>query len=282
MIRNPETADSHWKLHAAQWEKVGSPLRPAGEDATLYWNAITSLLAEPDLAEARALLLGVTPEIASLRWPSGSTLLACDSSPAMLAEIWQPSRFPGAFAGALRADWRALPIRSGSVGLVIGDGSLCVLECADDYRACAREFHRTLRPDGGLVLRLFCRPPTPESPEAVLADLRNGSAGGFHAFKWRLVMAMHAADPNARLADIWVRWESEFPEPEEVAALSGWSGDAIGTLAAYRGAPARYSFFSLEEVCELLSPQFELAGAAWPGYELGERCPVASLRRRPA
>lgn len=254
-------------------------MRPAGEDAALYWNAITSLLAEPDLAEARALLLGVTPEIVSLRWPSGSTLLACDSSQAMLAEIWQPSRFPGTFAGAIQADWRALPVRSGSVGLIIGDGSLCVLECVDDYRACAREFHRTLRPGGGLVLRLFCRPETPESPETVLADLRNGKAGGFHAFKWRLVMAIHAADPSAKLADIWARWESEFPEPEEVAALSGWPPDAVGTLAAYRNAPARYSFFSLEEACELLSPQFELAGTAWPSYELGKRCPVASFRR---
>jgi SAM-dependent methyltransferase len=282
MAEYPSLAGSHWKLHAAQWEKVGSPLRPVNEDAALYWSAITSLLAEPDLAAARVLLLGVTPELVSLRWPADSSLFSCDSSPDMLKHIWPLGRFPGAFFGALRADWRALPISSGTFNLIVGDGSLSVLGCADDHRACAREFHRILQPGGGLVLRLFCQPPTPELPEKVLSDLRDGNVGGFHAFKWRLVMAVHASDPDAKLADVWARWKSEFPEPEPVGALSGWPPDAIGTLAAYRDAPARYSFYTLRETCALLSPEFEFIGAAWPNYELGERCPVARFRRRSA
>lgn len=206
-------------------------------------------------------------------------MLACDASLDMLHSIWPLGRFPGAYSSALNADWMAMPLASGACPLIVGDGCLSIFPRAADCRRLAQELHRVLQPGGSLVLRMFCQPPIPESPEEVLADLHRGKVGNFHAFKWRLVMAIHASDDNACLGDIWTRWESEFPQPELVAELSGWSLDAIGTLAAYRNAGARYSFFSLDESCALLSPQFEFVGAAWPGYELGERCPIASFRR---
>jgi len=282
MPGQPTASGSHWTRHAAHWGRVGSPLRPVDEDACLYWRAITSNVEEPDLAAARVLLLGVTPELTSLPWPGGSRLLACDSSLDMLQSIWPLGRFPGAAAGALNANWLALPLAAGACTLVVGDGSLSVFERVDDCRRCAQELHRVLQPDGCLVLRLFCQPQTPESPEQVLADLRRGRVGNFHAFKWRLVMAMHASDENARLADIWARWESEFPDPAKAAALAGWPVDAVRTLEAYRNASARYSFFTLAEVRSMLAKEFEFLGAAWPRYELGERCPIAGFRRRTA
>ena len=279
MTATPATPESHWVRHAAQWGRVGSPLRPVDEDAALYWRAITLALAESDLAAARVLLLGVTPELTALPWPRGSSLLACDSSLAMLQYIWPLGRFSGTFAAALNADWLALPLAPGACHLVVGDGSLSNFSRVEDYRRCARELHRVLPPGGCLVLRLFCPPQEPESPDEVLADLRRGQVGGFHAYKWRLVMAIHASDENARLADVWKRWESAFPAPEAVASLSGWSPDAIRTLEAYRNAAARYSFYSLDEVRSLLAPEFEFLGATGPGYELGERCPIVSFRR---
>ncbi|MDP2783120.1 MAG: methyltransferase domain-containing protein [Sulfurimicrobium sp.] len=214
-----------------------------------------------------------------MRWPADSSLLACDSSLDMLQSIWPLGRFPGAFSAALNADWRALPLAPGACKLIVGDGSLSTLGCADDYRRCAREFYRVLQPGGCLVLRLFCQPRKPELPEQVLADLRRGHVGNFHAFKWRLVMAIHASNESACLADIWARWESGFPQPETAAALSGWSLDAIRTLEAYRHASARYSFYGMAELRSMLAPEFEFLDAAWPGYELGERCPIASFRR---
>lgn len=282
MSLKPNTTESHWRHHAAQWGKIGSPLRPTGEDADLYWKAIVSSLPESELAQARVLLLGVTPELASLPWPGGSSMLACDASRDMLQSIWPLGHFPGVFSAALNADWMAMPLVSGACPLIVGDGCLSIFPHAADCRRLAQELHRVLQPGGSLVLRLFCQPPMPESPEQVLADLHRGQVGNFHAFKWRLVMAIHASNDNACLGDIWARWESEFPQPERAAELSGWSLDAIGTLAAYRNATARYSFFNLEDSCALLAPQFEFVGAAWPGYELGERCPIARFRRAPA
>ncbi len=282
MSAKPISAESHWRHHAAQWQRIGSPLRPVAEDAELYWRAISASLPASVLASGRALLLGVTPELASLPWPRESSLIACDASLDMVHGIWPLGRFPGSFSAALNANWLALPLASGACQVAVGDGSLSVFDKAADYRRLARELHRVLQPGGSLVLRLFCQPPVAESPEEVLADLRRRRVGSFHAFKWRLVMAIHAADEDACLADIWQRWEAEFPLPETVAALSGWPRDAIDTLGAYRNAPARYSFFRMDAVCDLLAPQFEFVGADCAGHELGERCPIASFRRRAA
>ncbi len=280
MAVKPTTAESHWARHAAQWADFGSPLRPVAEDSGLYWRAITASLTESALAGARVLLLGVTPELASLPWPGNASLLAVDSSLPMLHGIWPAVKFPGAFAARLNADWLAVPLRSCACHLVIGDGSLSVFAGTSAYRRCAQELHRVLRPDGHAVLRLFCQPESPESPAQVLADLRDGHVGNFHAFKWRLVMAIHASDMRACLADVWACWAAEFPAPEEVAALTGWPLGQIRTLESYRDAPARYNFFSLPEVQALLSPEFELLDAVRPAYELGERCPIVRFRRR--
>lgn len=282
MPTDPSTPEPYWRQHAAQWQRIGSPLRPAPADAELYWRAISSSLPASALAGARALLLGVTPELASLQWPRESSLIACDTSRDMIRSIWPLGRFPGSFCAVVNANWLALPLASGDCQVVVGDGALTVIEKATDCRRLARELQRVLQPGGSLVLRLFCQPPVAESPEVVLADLRRGRVGGFHAFKWRLVMAMHAADENARLADVWERWESEFPLPETVATMSGWPRAAIDTLGAYRNSAARYSFFTLDAVCDLLAPEFEFVGAEYADHELGERCPIARFRRRAA
>jgi SAM-dependent methyltransferase len=282
MTVNSKPSGSHWARHAAQWAKVGSPLRPVGEDVDLYWRAITSAVADADLATARVLLLGVTPELTSLPWPRASRLVACDLSRDMLRAIWPLGRFPGECAGALNADWQSLPLGSGACNVVVGDGSLSVFSRGEDCRRCAQELGRVLRPGGCLVLRLFCQPSVPESSEQVLADLSGGRVGNFHAFKWRLVMAVHAESESACLGDIWARWESAFPDPRLPAALAGWPFDAVATLEAYRNAAARYGFFGLEDVRTMLAPEFEFLDAAWPRYELGERCPIVAFRRRAA
>ena len=280
MSRETETDASPWTRHALQWGKVGSPLRPVAEDAEFYWHAITSALPRTELARAQVLLLGATPELASMPWPAGASLMACDLSLDMLRGVWPLGRFPGTLAAAVNANWLALPLDSGSCSVVIGDGSLSVMSRVADFERISLELHRVLQPSGLLVLRLFCQPAVAELPESVLADLRRGHVGSFHAYKWRLVMAIHAGDENASLDDVWKVWTTEFPDPDQVRALSGWPAEAIQTPGAYRGASARYSFFRLAEVRAMLSAEFEFIDAVWPTYELGERCPVASFRRR--
>jgi hypothetical protein len=57
---------SHWDKHAQQWTHVKAPLRPCAEDIAL----IEQVLARhfPDRASREALMLGLTPELASNDW----------------------------------------------------------------------------------------------------------------------------------------------------------------------------------------------------------------------
>lgn len=276
------TLSLHWNRHAAQWARIGSPLRPAAEDCALYRDAIARSFPGTEGRSMRVLLLGVTPELASMPWSSETELVACDHSLGMVRHLWPMAQFPGAFAVALNADWLALPLAESRFSMAAGDGSLSQLDYPEDFRRVVAELRRVLRPGGLLVLRLYCRAEPPESVDAVFGDLRAGRVAGFHAFKLRLLIAMHGRGPGARLAEIWERWASEFPDPAETAKLSGWSRETIATMEAYRDAPARYSFPTLDEVRAILAPDFEFLDAAWPHYELGDRCPVVSFRRRPA
>jgi SAM-dependent methyltransferase len=272
----------HWNRHAAQWAKIGSPLRPAAEDCALYRSALAQAFPEPQGGAARVLVLGVTPELASLPFGPAVELVACDHAMGMARHLWPLRKFSGAHAAVLNADWLAMPLAEHRFGVALGDGSLSQLEYPREYRRVVAELQRVLRPGGALVLRLYCRPDPPESADAVFDDLRAGRVAGFHAFKLRLLIAMHGRGPGATLADIWKRWTAEFPDAGVAAKLSGWPREILDTMDAYRDAPARYSFPTLDEVRGALAPEFEFVHAAYPQYELGERCPVVSFRRRAA
>ena len=272
----------HWNRHAAQWAKIASPLRPAAEDCALYRAALAQSIPERQRDAARVLVLGVTPELASLPFGSAVELVACDHAMGMARHLWPLRKFSGAHAAVLNADWLAMPLAASRFDIAVGDGSLSQLDFPREYRRVVGELQRVLRPRALLVLRLYCRPDPPETADAVFDDLRAGRVAGFHAFKLRLLIAMHGRGPGAKLADIWQRWTAEFPDAGTTAKLSGWPRGTIDTMEAYRDAPARYSFPTLEEVRAALAPDFEFVHAAYPHYELGERCPVVSFRRRAA
>ena len=272
-------AESHWARHASHWASVGSPLRPTEPDLKLYREALAAALPSERLARARVLLLGVTPELLGLPWGADATLLAVDNSMGMLQSVWQHGLFRGARADAVSADWRALPLATGSCDLVLGDGALNVFAQQRDWKVCVQELHRVLRPGGCALLRLYCEPGEPESPDQVMADASRAAGRNFHAFKWRLVSAVLADSDTACLGDVWDCWARAFPDPQTAAKATGASAAAISTLAAYRGAGTRYTVFAPDAITRILAPQFEMLQANCPGYELGERFPVALFRR---
>lgn len=63
---------------------------------------------------------------------------------------------------------------------------------------------------------------------------------------------------------------------------TGWPLREIATIEAYRDAPARYTFPTLDELRASLHGLFEMAEPHWPGYALGHCCPLLSLRPLPA
>lgn len=272
-VRPPD--DDYWVRPAQSWALRASPLRPAPEDVAIYEREFRRWYETARPVALHALLLGVTPEIAAMSWPAGAQLLAADRSLSMIRGVW-----PGAALGhlAVCAAWGALPLADCTQELVLGDGSFSALT-GDAYAAMVRNLRRVIRPHGFVLMRFFVRPDRPEAPERALADLRAGRIGSFHAFKWRLAMALHGSlDAGVRLSDIWDAWHDGVPDPEKLARERGWPLPVVLTIDDFRGSATRYTFPTLSEARAVMAADFEEVSCSYPAYELGERCPILAFR----
>jgi SAM-dependent methyltransferase len=245
-----------------RWAGLKPPLRP---DAR-----VVGALREVTAAHARrVLLLGVTPELADI----GETTVAVDMSEEMIAAAW-----PGDTdtRRAIRGNWLDMPLREREFSAVIGDGSL-VFVPLDTYGRLLDQLRRLLLPDARLAVRVY---ETPEACETVV-ELRDqvmqGMRMGFHAFKWRLAMAIVAETGLASIpvALIHSVFELEFDDRSALAAASGWSLEEIAEIDQYAGQESVFSFPTRAELLAELSPhltnpRFLASGS----YELAERCPI--------
>ncbi|MBS1217653.1 MAG: hypothetical protein H6R21_786 [Proteobacteria bacterium] len=265
----------HWNAHARQWHLIGAPLRPAPEDIRLLEAEVHGWHARTTVAVPRALLCGATPEIARMRWPARTWLTAIDHSRPMIAGVWPVAEAPGA---AVCGDWLALPLAAASQHLLIGDGCYSLLVGRARYAAFAAELRRVATRNALLAMRYFLRPECPEPVSHVVDDLWQKRIGSFHAFKWRLAMALHGTlEQGVRLGDIWRAWQQAVPDPARLAAHLGWPVEVINTIHNYRNVDTRYSFPTLAEARDHAGG-FELVATHWPAYELGERCPTMIMR----
>ena len=268
----------HWEKYTRRWQLAESPGRPAEEDIHCYERALSDWFETAAPGDAPlAVLLGVTPEIALMRWPAGRRVVAVDQSPAMIRAIW-----PGAALGfhAVCARWTALPLAAGSRDIVIGDGCFSSL-AGDAYGAMARSIRRVLRGSGVFVIRFFLRPDRSEAVAGVFEDLFHRRIGSLFAFKWRLAAALHGTlREGVRLADIWDAWHAAVPRPRELADKVGWPLEKILTLDDYRGSGVRFTFPTLAEARAALRADFDERACHFPGYELGRFCPTFVLGPR--
>lgn len=267
----------HWNKHAAQWQHVGPPLRPTAQDVALLERLLRDWWAGRDTGAPQALLLGVTPEIASMDWPAGTRLLAVDRCQGMIAGVWQAPAL--AQAEVQCADWLDLPLPDHSRDLAVGDGCFTLLPYPDGYQALFGSLRRVLRDDGLLVMRFFVRPPQAESGDRVFDDLLAGRIGNFHVFKWRLAMALHgSSEQGIRLADIWDAWHDAGIDTAALAARLGWMPESIATIDVYRDVQTRYTFPTLDEVRAIAADCFAEQSCHVGDYELAERCPTLTFR----
>jgi len=266
-----------WTALARQWNVVDVPLRPCAEDVAFYEAVAHGWRLDHPGRRLRALLLGVTPEIATMRWPDGASLTAVDHSRPMVANVWPKP----AHGIAVCADWRAMPLANAAHDLALGDGCLTLLPPPGGYAAFAASLREALEDEGLVALRCFCRPATVESPAAVFSDLRAARVRGFHAFKWRLVMSLHGSlEEGVRLAEVWDCWTAEVRDPEAVAERCGWPVELVRSMELYRGSASRYFFPTVDEAGSALAPEFRLESRHAGRYELAERCPILVYRAR--
>ncbi|CAN5873882.1 class I SAM-dependent methyltransferase [soil metagenome] len=271
------SARGPWRTHALQWSRVGPPLRPSPEDVAVAGAAIDGWRGATGRDDPTLLLLGVTPELCALPTGPQSRMLAVDRSLDMIRGVW-PGRLRPADA-AMRADWLRLPIGAGSVDIALSDGCLSTLPFPGGYAEACAELLRVLRGGGRVIARCFVLPDTPERVDDVLADLRAARCGGFHAFKWRLVMALQP-DPEigVRLADVWDALHAQEGDLASMAERCGWRVEEVRTIEAYRGVQAQYSFPALADLRALFTEAgLAVLDVARPAYELGDRCPTLVL-----
>lgn len=269
-----ESRPRHWDAYAARWQLIGPPLRPATTDIEYLATTMRRFRPEPETA----LLLGVTPEIAEMAWEPGCQLVAVDKSEGMVRAIW-----PGDTARrrAVVADWFALDVPEAPFDVVVGDGVFTLLEFPDGYARLARALGVLVRPGGLLSLRLFCRVEPAEALEQVMNDTFAGRVGNFNVFKWRLAMALQGnATGGVRLADVYRAFIEHTGGAAALASRTGWPEAIIGSIEGYRDIDERYSYSTEREVERCLAQDFQLMETWHPSYELGDRCPHLSFRRR--
>jgi hypothetical protein len=268
---------AYWNSFSDSWRHVRSPLRPNASDVAAVRRVAMRRADELAGNRMRALLLGVTPEIANLDWPAGTDLWAIDRSSEMIARHWSGDR-PG--RKAVCFDWFEGAPLHGPWDFVAADGSLNCLGNTARVTALVELLRRHANRGALLVVRCFVEPEQHEPPEAVFGNLHAGDYHSFHVFKFHLAMSLQsAAGSGVRLADVWERWSAERISPEELQQTKGWPIAEIRTIDVHRGAENRLWFPTLAQMRALLEEGFRLEELTIPEYAMGERCPRFVLRR---
>ena len=248
-----EIAIAHWRSIARAWRYFGSPLRPCDED-TCFMSQVIGKYFE-GRTDLKALLCGVTPEIACMPWPEGALLTAVERAGDMIKEVW-PGDIPG-IRKALQGDWLEFETDDATFDVVVGDGCFISMGYPDGYRALAGRIAGLLKKNGLLIMRFFAQLETKESPEQVFDQLSQGTVGSFHAFKWRLAMALQSSpDDGVRLHDVYARWLRGRVDEQALMAQTGWAPETLGTINLYENKQNRFAFAPLSETVAILQEFF--------------------------
>ncbi len=266
----------HWAEVARLWQQLGPPLRPSAADVSIYDQRCFGVARRID--SLQALILGVTPELHALRWPSETDLLAIDHTRGMIEAVW-----PGPEGSALCAEWTDMPLESASRDVALCDGGLPLLAYPQTHRQLARELQRVLVRDGLFVTRLFVPSARHESVDEVLRDLVSGRVSCLNALKLRLWDAIQSeVSVGVRLGDVWNAVSDLAPSLDALADRLGWEREHLQPLTTYRECASRYHLVSVEEVTRVFCDEcrgFDLRAVDIPSYPLGDRCPIVTFQR---
>jgi SAM-dependent methyltransferase len=260
--------DSHWNEYHRRWSRIGPPLRPNADVAAAFGQAIAG-------HDDHVLLLGVTQELTHL----GKRLTAVDKNEGMIANVW-----PGddARRHAQAANWMTLPFANETFTAVIGDGAANFPSYPDGLRRFFAEMARVVVSGGVLALRVFARSEYPEAIGEIHEHVMRRGIGSFHAFKWRLAMAVCARenDPNIAVTAIRDNVDRMFYDRGALAEATGWPMADIETIDAYKNSPDVYTFPTIGQFKSAIPDTFRAIRAMDSGtYELADRCPLLVMER---
>ena len=272
---------TYWDGLARAYAALGSPLRPTQGEIDTMERAVAAYAAREGDRRLRGLMLGVTADIATMRWPTRCSLLAVDLCREMIRSVW-----PGDIAGVRRAvcgNWMSLPAQPYSCDIAIGDGSMNCVSYPDGFRAVAASVFQALKREGIFVARCYAQPERREEPAVVMESLAGRENPTFHHFKFRLMMAMQRSlKQGVAVDEVYRYWAKYDLDPAVVAERQAWDVEGIRAIALYRDASTVHFFPTLEEQRSLLREYFDELSCSTDACVLGERCPMLVLTPRRA
>ena len=264
----------YWEARSIHWQ-VSTPISPLPDDIRFYEANAAHYAGEA--SGLTALLLGVTPAIAAMRWPAGTRLVALDWAEGMLRNVFPRDRV-ASFAHPVRGDWREMPIANACIDLVVGDGCYSTFPTFQGPALVNREVARVLRPGGRFCLRCHRRPDEATPVARLFEKLFAGQLGDLDMFRWLLAMSIHGdSQDGVCLADVWDSWHEHVPDARKWQERLGWTAQALANLETWKGSRSRYLFPSLAELRALGRADFEIDDCDIPEYEWGEHFPRLTM-----
>jgi SAM-dependent methyltransferase len=270
---------AYWEARARDWRFV-PPLAPCEEDVAWYEAQARNCAESREGGGLVALLLGVTPGIATMRWPDDTTLVAVDWAAGMLGNVW-PRHGTPARAQPLRGDWRELPFASRSVDFVVGDNLYMTMGSVDESVRLNREVGRVLRPGGRYCQRSLGRTDRAVPAEELFENLRSGRVRHLDFFRFLLAMAVQGASrEGVALDQVWRLWNQRMADAASLGDGFDWAELGLANLETWRGSVGRYCFLSQSEAIELAEPLFDVLETDKPNYEWRDHVSRLVMRRR--
>lgn len=252
----------HWNDYQNRWHLLEPPLRP-------HQDVIDAIDAAVGEQSTNVLLLGVTPELVE----RFEHLTAVDKSAEMIGALWQPSE---PTQTVRHANWLEMNDSFGSFSAVVGDGSINVLQSADEIDTLVKVVNARLHQGGTFACRVFERPDEPFTEEHLQISLDSATHGNFHAFKWRIAMSLaEQSGAWVKATEILSSFNRLFPDRQRVAEQTGWPLDVIDTIDVYQRSDMSLCFPNRQEFEQHFSRGFrEFEWRTSGTYDLAERCPI--------
>jgi SAM-dependent methyltransferase len=228
----------------------------------------------------RALLLGVTAEIATMDWPVRTNLVAVDWAEAMIKRVWPVAGLPP-YAAVIRADWFDMPLGESSLDFVVGDGCYTALGSLDKADTLNRAVSRVLRPGGRFAIRCFSRSEESLDVDHLFDELLTGRHTDLGLFHWFLMMALQGEQRDGvRLDKLWRVGHERVPHPGEYIERFGWIPEEIANIERYRVLDDSYVYPTIAELKEIAAPDFHIHQCDIPNYPHGQHFPRLILEKK--
>jgi SAM-dependent methyltransferase len=254
---------NHRKDYHRAWSHLTPPLRPNHE-------VVAAVREQIGPAPGRTLLLGVTPELADI----APDLVALDRNYTMVTNVW-----PGNTSArrAVVGDWLNTNFAPDTFSFCVGDASFGALSFPRDVTWLCEEVWRILGSGGKLVCRVFVAPDVPETVAAVRDAAMSGAIRNFHAFKFRLAMAIAAEGGRVAVGvdSIFKEFTGLFRDRDALVRMTGWDRQHIDTIDHYEGSMVAFHFPTRSQLLAAVAGKFSNARFLPSGtFELAERSPL--------